>query len=356
MASSIPQLTIVLDFGGSGTKVAASLDNSPIYFLMPPHCAEISQDDCKSEDFNENSIWFCCGDSCYAVGLLAEQASGKSIKIKPLKVESAPIKTIAAIIIAASKLGLGKKILLSLSILLPSGETQQSNLYKKDLDQLLLQKITSPFGAIQLKVRLFKADFEGKGILLYHRQETRSVRNTMVLMLGYRNASFIATQGKIIVSKHCSDIGFHNFLQKIVSLTSGYSLEHLLLPVTRYGSSKDELHLAPCLRFSPGNSHRFQELEDLKKAIDQAEDFYIRQLIDWLTEFLSAKVDEVVMAGGAAAYIGYLLANKLSGTIAPNKKVIYLYENESLPSEISIIKDGDRFLDIYGIWHQISAV
>jgi hypothetical protein len=356
MAKTIPQLKMVLDFGGSGTKVAASLDSeSPIYFLMPPHCAEITPNDCTAEDFNESSVWLRCDDACYAIGLLAEQHTGKSIKIKPLKVESAPIKTLAALVIATQKLGIGKKILLSLSIVLPSAETQQSNTYKKDLDQLLDTKVTSPWGSMQAKIRLFKADFEGKGILLHHRQETRATKNVMVLMLGYRNASFIATQGEIVASKHCSDIGFHGFLQKIVSLTAGYSIEQLLLPVTRYGANKDDSTLTSVLRFSPDSPHRLQELADLKKAIDQAEEFYTKQLMDWLREFLSVEVDEIVMAGGSAGYIGQNLAEKLAGRIVPSKKVICAYQNQHLPADISNIKNGERFLDIYGIWQQISS-
>jgi hypothetical protein len=357
VAKVIPQLKIILDFGGSGTKVVASLDDgNPIYFLMPPHCAEISPTQCTEADFNENSVWFRCDESCYAVGLLASANSGKSIEVKPLKVESAPIKTLAAVVIAARKLGAEKRVLLTLSIVLPSGEAQQNAIYKEDVEALLNKKIVSPWGVFQAKIKLFKADFEGEGILLYHQHITRrTTQNVLVLMLGYRNASFIATVGSLVASTNCSDIGFHSFLQKIVSLTAGYSIEQLLLPVTRYGANKLDSALIPVLRFSPGSPHREKELADLKSAIEKAEEYYTKLIMVWLREFLTVEVDEIVLAGGSAEYIGQHLAEKLAETIVPSMYVICVYQDKFLPADISGIKNGERFLDIYGIWHQINS-
>jgi hypothetical protein len=355
--NNIPQLNVILDPGASGTKVMASVDQGkPIYFLMPPHCTEINATESTGEDFDASSTWIRCEDTYYAVGILAQQNSSKSIKVKPLKVESAPVKTLAAITIASQKLGLGKKILLSLSIVLPSGESQQSTIYKKELEQLLERKIISPWGALQVKLRLFKCDVEGRGILIHHRKETNAVKNVMVLMLGYRNASFIATQGRVVASKNCCDIGFHSFLQKIISLTSGYSIEQLLLPVTKYGFNKNESALKSALRFSSDSPHRQQELIDLKAAIEQAEIFYIKQLVNWLEEFLSAEVDEIVLAGGSARYIGYSLAEKLAGRIVPSEDDIHMYEGENLPKDIAKLDQGDRFLDIYGLWREVSSL
>lgn len=357
MAKTIPQLKIILDFGGSGTKVVASLDDrNPIFFLMPPHCAEISLAKCTGANFNEDSVWFRCDESCYAVGLLAAENSGNSIVVKPLKVELAPIKTLAAVIIAARKLGVEKRVILNLSIVLPSGEVQQSAVFKGDLESLLSKEIVTPWGKLQAKLRLFKADFEGEGILLYHQEKTGTTeRNVLVLMLGYRNASFIATVGSLIASTNCSDIGFHSFLQKIVSLTAGYSIEQLLLPVTRYGADKVDSALIPVLRFSPGSPHREKELADLKAAIEQAEEYYTKFIMVWLREFLTVEVDEIVLAGGSAKYISQYLADKLAGTIVPSKYVICAYQDKFLPSDISGIKNGERFLDIHGIWHQINS-
>jgi hypothetical protein len=352
--TSLPQLNIIIDPGASGTKVMASVNNQkPIFFVMPPHCTEIDATESVGEDFDEGSTWIHCDDSYHGIGILAQQNSNKSIKIKPLKVESAPIKTLAAIAFAAHKLGLGKKILLLLSIVLPSGESQQSVIYKKELEQLIKGKVTSPWGVLQLKLILFKCDVEGRGILIHHRKETNQLKNIMVLMLGFRNASFIATQGKAIASKNCSDIGFHSFLQKIVTLTAGYSIEQLLLPVTRYGANKVDSALIPVLRFSPGSPHREKELADLKSAIDQAKESYTKLLMSWLGEFLTVEVDEIVLAGGSATYIGFDLAEKLAGRFVPTEDVIYMYDSEDLPKDIAKIAHGERFLDIYGLWQEV---
>lgn len=357
MANTIPLLNVFLDPGASGTKVIASVDQGkPICFLMPPHCTEINAAESIGEDFDASSTWIQSEDTYYAVGILAQQNSSKSINVKPLKVESAPVKTLAAIAVASQKLGLSKKIMLSLTIVLPSGESLQRTVYEKELEQLLEKKISSPWGVLQAKLRLFKCNVEGKGILNHHRKETNAVRNTLILMLGYRNASFIATQGKVVASKNCSDIGFHNFLQKLVTLTSGYSIEQLLLPVTRYGIQQKETGLNPVLRFSSDSPHRQQELIDLKAAIEQAEIFYIKQLVNWLEEFLSTEVDEIVLAGGSAGYIGYGLAEKLAGRIVPSEDDIHMYEGENLPKEISQLDQGDRFLDIYGLWREVNSM
>lgn len=356
MAKAISRIEILLDFGGSGTKVAATCDgNRPIFFLMPPHCTEISAQSCIGEYFDENSVWVSCDDTYYAVGVLAEQFSSSSINVKPLKVESALPKTLAAIAIAAQKLGI-KKFRLAVSIVLPSGESQQRDIYSQQLNELLGKNITSPWGSLKIKLIAFTSDIEGKGILLFHRQVHKTTRNTMVLMLGYRNASFIATKGKIVSATSCSDIGFQSFLKKVVSLTSGYSLEKLLPAVSHYRLSKSDSALNPVLRFSLGSPFRDRELTDLKAAIVQAEVFYIGQLLNWLQEFLSVDVDEVVLAGGSASYIGLQLAEKLTGRVVPSDENIFLYEVSDLPLDIAQIDHGDRFLDIYGIWREVSAM
>jgi hypothetical protein len=114
--------------------------------------------------------------------------------------------------------------------------------------------------------------------------------------------------------------------------------------------------LNSALRFDLDSPHRQQELADLKKAIEQAENFYIQQILDWLDEFLSVDVDEIVLAGGSATYIWFKLSEKLSTRIVASEKQVLFYLDENLPQEIAQIKHGDRFLDIYGIWREISAM
>jgi hypothetical protein len=357
MAQTLPHLQIALDFGGSGTKVVAGLKGKQsIQFFMPPHCTEITAADCIGDDFDENSVWVSSQATCYALGILATQHTGRSIKVKPLKVEAAPLKTLGAIAVATQKLGVGKKFLLSVSIVLPSGESQQSTIYEQVLRESIAGKVNTPWGQFQTKLHLVTIDIEGKGILLYHRQLSKEIKNTLVLMLGYRNASFIATAGKIIAAKHCSDIGFHSLLQKIVSLTAGYSIERLLIPVSQYRTQQQESALERVLRFGLDSPHRAQELASLKAAIEQAEDFYINQLLNWLTEFLTIDVDEIVLAGGAAGYIVFKLSEKLVGSLVPHEKQIHWYEGADLPLAIAQIENGDRFLDIYGIWQQVSLI
>jgi hypothetical protein len=357
MVKTTPYLQIFLDFGGSGTKIIARLDGEKsIYFLMPPHCSEISLAECSGDHFDENSVWFGYDSTRYAVGILAEQASGSSIKIKKLKVESAPLKTLAAIVTAMQKFGLSKKINLSLWIVLPSGEIKQSSIFENELRELLDQKLISPWGQLQVKLRLFKVEAEGKGILLYHRQKVNVIKNTLILMLGYRNASFILTQGKAITSKSCSDIGFHVFLNKLVSLTSGYSIEKLLVPVSLYRIEDNKSALNSVLRFSIDSPHRQQELVDLKAAIIEAEKFYIQQLLSWLDEFLSVNVDEIVLAGGSASYIWSDLCEKLIGRVVTSGDHIHVYDEDNLPPEIAKIKNGERFLDVCGIHQEVNRI
>lgn len=357
MANTTPYLQIFLDFGGSGTKVIAKLDDEkPVYFLMPPHYSEISLAECCDDHFDENSVWFGSDDTRYAVGVLAEQASGSSIKIKKLKVESAQPKALAAIVIAAQKLGVSKKINLSLWIVLPSSEVKQSTIFESELRGFLDKKLISPWGQLQVKLRLFKVEAEGKGILLYHRQNIKVIKNTLILMLGYRNASFIITQGQVISARSCSDIGFHSFLNKLVSLTSGYSIEKLLVPVSRFRIENNKLALNSVLRFSIDSPHRQQELIDLMAAIITAERFYIQQILSWLEESLSVNADEIILAGGSASYIWCNLCEKLIGRVITSGDHIHIYDKDHLPPEIAKIKNGERFLDVCGIYQEINKI
>jgi hypothetical protein len=361
MAKNIPILRVVLDFGGSGTKVVACLDHEqPIFFLMPPQCVEVAASECSHSEedaYSETSLWISIDETYYAFGLLAQQHSSNAIKVKPLKVELAPVKSVAAIAIAAQRLSINKKVRLDISIVLPSGEMAQKAIFQEEMEALLSKKISSPWGPLQGKLWVFNAEIEGKGILLHHRRTSKVIKNTMVLMLGYRNASFVITQGKLIATGGCSELGFHVFLRKLVNLTSGYSVERLLIPITQYVKTKTDSFLTSVLRFSPESPHRPQELIDLKLAIDTAEVFYVQQIIAWLAEFLPSdlEIEELVLAGGGAPCIVYALSDKLVGRFVSSTDCIYLYEADDLPPLISKVAHGERFLDIYAVWERMNS-
>jgi len=127
----LPDLTIVLDFGGSATKgvyAGADLRNEKILCMEPevisltlPAVTHYEQSKLGSA-LPVDSAWVKIDEACYAVGYLARSQFNANPGLSSLKYERALPKTLAAVWVAAQELKLKNKFSVAIAVLLPPGE------------------------------------------------------------------------------------------------------------------------------------------------------------------------------------------------------------------------------------------
>lgn len=137
-----PDLTIVLDFGGSATKgvyADASLNEKilcmePEVISLPPSAIANYESTKLGVAEPVDSAWVTVDNQCYVVGYLAQSRFNGNPGLSSLKYERAFPKTLAAVWVAAQKLKLKNKFRAARAILMPSSEYESG----KQLHELLV--------------------------------------------------------------------------------------------------------------------------------------------------------------------------------------------------------------------------
>lgn len=128
--ATAPHLTLVIDFGGSLTKVIYQGDDSqPKLLAMEPEVISLNKEVLEGYEARRlgspdavNSAWVGCDSDYYAVGYLARSQFYGNAGLSSHKYERAFAKTLAAVWVVAQLLGLTKKkkISAAIAVLLPS--------------------------------------------------------------------------------------------------------------------------------------------------------------------------------------------------------------------------------------------
>jgi len=126
-----PDLTMVLDFGGSATKgvyAGADLQNEKI-LCMEPEVISLTLSGVNHYESSKlgsalpaDSAWVKVDEACYAVGYLARSRFNGNPGLASLKYERAFPKILAAVWVAAQELKLKNKFSAAIAVLLPPGE------------------------------------------------------------------------------------------------------------------------------------------------------------------------------------------------------------------------------------------
>ena len=115
--TTAPHLTLVIDFGGSLTKVIYQGDDSqPKLLTMEPEVISLNKEVLEGYEARRlgspdavNSAWVGCDSDYYAVGYLARSQFYGNAGLSSHKYERAFAKTLAAVWVVAKLLGLTKK-------------------------------------------------------------------------------------------------------------------------------------------------------------------------------------------------------------------------------------------------------
>jgi hypothetical protein len=303
-------VSLAFDPSSSMSKAIYTLKPFSVEWLaMEPTAIEVSKATLEQYEGNglgkatpENQAWIEVEGRCYAVGHLAQSRFYAEAALGELKYERAAYKLVAMVGTIAAKKRLPPSFSLSLGVLLPYGEYPDRQAF-----ETLVRKSLSDFSFQGRKYRVNLEQFnclpEGGGLVM--RGSTPGIdpqkRDLLVVMVGYRNASYLLMERGRLKRGETMPLGFVRLLEQVRENTSGLQLSEMAGPICDAGSRVREKALLPLVK-SQGEEWRQQDLERIVAAVKQARQQYWMILSDWLRAQRFPKVDEIVLAGGTAYY------------------------------------------------------
>ena len=351
--NSSPLLILALDFGGSATKgVYCTLkQNQTASLVMEPEVVKISLDSVADEILGatepENAAWVNYMGETFAVGYLAKSKYYANQGLQELKYERAVAKTLAFVWAISQKLKLGTKFRLALICLLPPGEFENKEIFRKHLEAAFAGFMT-PIGKIQVKLTQFKCLPEGAGIYLAYQKKLGDAIKTKTIalvMVGYRNASvLISDKGMVAPDGNTSDLGMIRLLEKVVARTSGQNASQLVPAVVVAGSDISTTPLTKLLKSTLYTNKR-HELMQLQTSIKLARNEYAAVLVSWLDQVVPRSVvSEILFCGGTADYLRRELNSHYSGTPC------LWGVGADIPTQVDKSGLGSRLADVYSVF------
>jgi hypothetical protein len=381
MSNSKPRtLLISIDYGGSSVKVigGTALDDFQA-FALEPHIIKVSESACsgyryKAADIPEAgeakncllSAFVGVGDQYFAVGDLARRVFHAANALKPLKIENAIPKTLAAIWVLSQMYGTTASLSIALCCFLPPGEFQDASRFEFELAQAL-SNFDTPTGRMKVKLAKFQCWPEGYGLVKRHlanRHQILSGRTVGLVMIGHRNISTFEFTNGDIEKYRSSGLGFTKLVDWVMQKTSGYDPNTLVEAIAKYCISQEDEHLKSILRRS-GEVERGIELINLIAAIDAALDRYFCSVTAWLDEVISSEMQEVVVGGGTVNILGKRIVFYLNKRVPEMKDkagtpAVFMhgsFSEESYPPVITELNMDVRFADNWCLWkYQLSAL
>ena len=354
------KLTLAIDLGGSCTKIIGGTDfENRLALTMEPSSAqvppEILTNQIGLENANlEDKVWITAEEKTYAVGYLAKALTVTHPQLTALKSTMAMPKILGAIWVLKEKFNLSNDLKINLSCLLPPGEIKDREKLKTELEQVFSSRIDTPTGFLRLKLNYYNCLAEGSGIYLLHRakkgKELINASVVAVIMMGYRNVSFMVFRRGMVKEYETSDLGFVHLIKAMVKKLSGQSIERLTSAISKYRETGSEIPLQSILL----KEDQEKELEELKQVEKVSQKTYDFELTNWLKEVLPTEVEEVILCGGTSD------DPSIKETLFKHfkDKKIYLHAQVEFPSDVQVLGLGNRLGDVWCLWdythHQLS--
>jgi hypothetical protein len=354
-----PEVTLTLDFGGSGTKAIAQIrGGKPTAIWMEPSVIEATKISLAFQTRNlgnvypENTAWVGIGEDYRAVGYLARSTYSATPGLKPRKYELALYKTLAAVWAIKQKFKLSDSFDISIALLLPPGEFEDSALLKPMLRDALAE-FDTPTGELKANLIGYECFPEGGGIYaMYCKNTGEAIRRKVIalVMLGYRNASVMISRRGILNRGKTTNLGMSKMVDLVIDRTSGLTAEELIRAITSAGSEPKFQHFH---HLCSDNNHRDAEIEKIILAVHSSRAEYAIALTNWLKEVLPSRneLDEVIICGGTADYLREEL-----DTVFPITPVVW-HGGVEIPSNLNEQWLGSRLADVWAlsVYHSIKV-
>lgn len=342
-------LFVSVDVGSSGTKVIYQFKgwSKPQFLMMSPHLEQINKSDFlryqQGQLWNgiplpEHEAFLEWQNQIFVVGDFALVFADID-RIKERKYENALYKVLAAIgvilekhEVSPTKNGKGGKanVVVHLAFLLPWNEYNDYSRFHAQLQKMLAEfKFRGQAWNVQLSEH-FLCRPEGAGLLaIYTKRNGVSGlqhRKVAVLMLGHRNTTLLYFEQGVRKFADSPQLGFSLFLDMVCSRVSGIGRDQLAAAIfvglyearmEVYGQQYQKYGLPSCtvhpqwinlkaiqgLAAAKDASLRAREIQDIAAAISVATSNYWFRLQQWLQLNLPEWVNDVIVGGGAAAFL-----------------------------------------------------
>lgn len=315
-------LVLTLDPGSSLTKIIYQIiygseeRSEPKVLLMEPEVIPVRGELIEAYESSrltsadpENEAWIECDGEYYAVGFLAQKNFYANAGLNELKYERAVIKLMAAVGAIAQQEGLPDSFCLALALLLPYKEWRDSEKFEQSAAKAL-SSFCFRGQPLSVPLQLFECKPEGAGLALTRGKKLGGAtkeRIILVLMLGYRDVSFLLFERGKIVSGGTSPnhYGLVLLVERVQTRTSGLDSEPLLRAIhtsatTKLKQLKDKQKFFKELLRSRKPEHQAQEIAQIMEAVRISHLEYWGILSGWLDSVIPALVDEFVVGGGTA--------------------------------------------------------
>lgn len=314
-------LCLAFDPSSSESKGFYTLKPLKVEWLfMEPYAIEVPKVGIEQYEANrmgeaypENQAWIEVKGKYYAVGLLARKRFYGDAALRELKYERAVYKVVAMVGAIAAKKKLPSSFSLSLGILLPYGEYQDRERFKS-----LIASALEEFSFRGQRYRVILENFnclpEGAGILLRGLEANVNLKetNVLVVMVGYRNASFLLWEKGQLSRGETTELGFVRLLERIKESTSGLTLTELLIPVSQAGSQIKTNPLQSLVK-SENIEFKQAELKQIVEATAMARPQSWASLSNWLKSRKFPILDHAAIGGGTGYYYSQELEGLLMG-------------------------------------------
>lgn len=304
----------------------------------------------------EYEAWIEVGGEYYAVGNLAKKRFYAGRSLLTLKFETAVPKILAMVGAIAQTKKMPQEFSLSLGVLLPYGEYEDRKRFHETLKKALSN---FQFRGKRYRVKLVAFDClpEGGGLLMrgMDYKVNPLERDVLVIMVGYRNASFLLMEKGNLSVGETTKLGFEKMLEKVVESTSGLEASEIVKEVCAAGKRVKESALRPLVK-STRAEFAASEVKQIAKAVSSARDQYWKMLASWLEMKKFPPVDELIVAGGTAYYYKSELQEFFRGyqinwgqKLEP--RIVDLVGESRWKSELAY-----RLTDVYGYFFYVQSL
>jgi hypothetical protein len=248
----------------------------------------------------EDEAWVEVGGECCAVGYLARERFCANPALRVLKSERAQYKVLAMVGAIAARKRLPSRFSLQLGVLLPYGEYED----RESLRQRLAADLSDfKFRGKGYRVQLTQFDClpEGGGLLLRGLERGQDGAQGLVVMVGYRNASYLLMERGAFRRGETRDLGFVQMLERVVEATSGLSPLAMAGAVCQAGKRVNRgplKNLCRRLEDKPSGTRVAKLVESVKSSRRE----YWEMLSDWLVTCRFPSRGQVILSGGTAYY------------------------------------------------------
>lgn len=350
----VDPVMVSLDFGGSGLKCLFCHGFTECEVLyMEPEVISATLESLKEKTaghlnnaYPENLAWVGIGDDYRAVGYLAASRYHGNAGLSQKKYSMAVYRTIAALWVVQQRLKLSDSFEMSLGILLPPGEFEDSQLLLRMLKEALTS-FETPTGSLSVKLTKFLCYPEGAGVYFLHCAAVGELIKSQVIavvMVGYRNASVLVSHRGVVDKGKTTDLGMVRLVESVQEKTSGLKANPLAKALSQSAEDPQIKHFLGLTEAGAPTLMRRAEAEKILEAVKVAKKEYVTALTSWLTEVLSTReLNEVVFCGGTADYLRTELDNHFRAI------PVKWHGGIKLPESLRDLGLGNRLADVYGL-------